>query len=110
PLDVLADRWLQEIEQRGTAWQDVKQAPREFAVPPAVVATVTGWQTIGKSARGIAYRLADARGVTAVLYVVRLSQPGAPLSPPVDPQSNTGGKAVGYWQQGNLVYVLVVPN
>jgi len=32
-------------------------------VPPAVVATVTGWQTIGKSARGIAYRLADAPGV-----------------------------------------------
>jgi hypothetical protein len=31
-----------------------------------------------------------------------------PSAPPAVPQSSTGGRSIGAWQTGDLVYVLVV--
>jgi hypothetical protein len=78
-------------------------------VPGAITAKAIGWQRIGQigHVRGIAYKLAHATG-TARLFVVRLSKAGVPGSPPPAPQSTTGGKSIGYWHTGGLVYVLVV--
>ena len=108
PLEEIADGWLQEL---GGNWQDTQLAPREFAVPGAVMASPTSWQWLAKrsSARGVVYQLQDRAGATARLYVVRLSRVGLPTAPPASPQSNTAGKAVGYWRSGEVVYVLVVP-
>ena len=55
------------------------------------------------------YQLQDRAGATGHLFVVRLTRTGLPGAPPASPQSNTAGKAVGYWQSGDKVYVLVVP-
>ncbi|MGD9722387.1 MAG: hypothetical protein AB7O59_12860 [Pirellulales bacterium] len=106
-IESMADEWLAELEPK---WLNMQTAPRGFAVPGAITAEATGWQRIGQigQVRGIAYKLAHATAGTARLFVVRLSKGGVPGAPPAAPQSTTGGKSVGYWQAGGLVYVLVV--
>jgi hypothetical protein len=107
-LEVLADAWQRELTAR---WQEMAQAPRDLALPAAIVAAPVGWQRIvGKfaSERGTAVRLMNAKGEFALLFVMRMTAPDAPHAPPPVPQSTTEGKAVGYWQAGKLVYVLVV--
>jgi hypothetical protein len=108
PMEEIADGWFQEL---GANWQDTQQAPGEFPLPAAITASPTSWQRLAKhsSARGVVYQLQDRAGTTALLYVVRLTRTGLPATPPPSPQSNTGGKAVGYWRTGEMVYVLVVP-
>jgi hypothetical protein len=107
PVEIMADAWLAELVPK---WQEMAQAPREFEVAPAIIAEPTGWQRIGKlgAVRGVAYKLVHATAGTARLFVVRLSKVGLPTSPPNRPQWSTGGRSVGYWQSGELVYVLVV--
>lgn len=108
PLEEIAEGWFQEL---GANWQDAQQAPGEFPLPGAITASPTSWQWLAKhsSARGVVYQLQDRAGTTALLYVVRLTRAGLPATPPASPQSNTAGKAVGYWKSGDTVYVLVVP-
>ena len=107
PMEDIADGWSQQLAAN---WQQTEQPPREFAVPGAITAAPVGWQWLAKhAAHGVAYQLQDRAGTTAILYVARLSRTGLPLAPPAAPQSNTGGKAVGYWRSGDMVYVLVVP-
>ena len=107
PLEEVAEGWSRQL---AASWQQTEQAPREFALPSAITAAPVGWQWLAKhAAHGVAYQLQDRAGTTAVLYVVRLSRAGLPLAPPSSPQSNTAGKAVGYWRSGEMVFVLVVP-
>jgi hypothetical protein len=107
PMEDIADGWSQQL---AASWQQTEQPPREFALPSAITAAPVGWQWLAKhAAHGVAYQLQDRAGTTAILYVARLSRAGLPLAPPAAPQSNTGGKAVGYWRSGDMVYVLVVP-
>lgn len=108
PLEEVAEGWFQELSGN---WQEAKQPPGEFPLPGAITASPTSWQWLAKhsSARGVVYRLQDRAGTTALLYVVHLTRTGLPATPPARPQSNTAGKAVGYWQTGDKVYVLVVP-
>jgi hypothetical protein len=106
-LEDVADGWFEQLTPQ---WQDIARAPRGFAVPAAVLATPTSWQWIAKqSGPGVAYQLETPSGRKAMLYVVRMARPELPASPPGRPQSATGGRAVGYWRSGQLVYVLVVP-
>jgi hypothetical protein len=107
PMEDLAAAWFEELTEN---WQDPKRVPSDFAVPSAVLAAPTGWQWITSRAGGggVAYQLQDARGATAMLYVMQMGRRDLPSHPPAQPQSTTLGKAVGYWQSGNRVYVLVV--
>ena len=107
PVEKIADEWMQQL---GPAWQSIQRAPHDFPVSSAVVASPTAWQRVGNVAtgRGVAYQLRNAQALAATLFVVKLSVAGLPPSPPVSPQSTTGGKAIGYWQFGGLLYVLVV--
>lgn len=107
PLEEIAEGWFQQLTPN---WQDAAHLPTDFAVPAAVVGSPTGWQWIASRAGGggVAYRLQNARGATAMLYVVQMSRSELPTNPPAQPQSTTQGKAVGYWQSGARVYVLVV--
>jgi len=104
PLDELVDDWRQGL---GNAWQDVRQAPRDAILPATVVASPVGWQKV-RGQRGIAYKLMNAQGKIAYLFVVRMSQGNLPLAPPTRPQSTTGGRTLGYWQRGEWVYALLM--
>jgi hypothetical protein len=107
PMEVIAEGWSRQLIAH---WQQTEKSPREFALPGAITAAPIGWQWLAKhAAHGVAYQLQDRAGTTAVLYVARVSRAGLPLAPPSSPQSNTAGKAVGYWRSGEMVYVLVVP-
>ena len=105
PLENMAGAWQKSL---GPEWRDMRQAPRGFALPNGLVGTPTGWQWIDKQmqVQGVAYQLTDAQGATATLYVVRLDRPDEPTTPPRHPQS-TSVWAVGYWQVGKNVCVLV---
>jgi hypothetical protein len=48
------------------------------------------------------------RKLRATVYVVRAVVDGLPDAPPLRPDATTGGSAVGAWQEGELLYVLVV--
>jgi len=106
-LETLAEGWMADLQP---TWQNLANAPSRFEIPRAVTARATGWQRIGKigGVRGVAYELTHATAGTARLFVVPLARSGLPTSPPAAPQSTTGGKSIGYWRSGGLVYVLVV--
>ena len=55
----------------------------------------------------MAYDLPAING-RATLYVVRRTVPGLPSLPPSVPSHSTGGNSAAVWQQGDLLYVLVV--
>jgi len=108
-LEAMAEDWLQEIDAHPGAWRSMRQPPRSFAIPSVVSAAPQSWQPIDKYATGVAYKLVHEAAGTAMLYVARLSRPNLPAAPPTDPQFTSGGKAIGYWQSGGVIYVLVVP-
>lgn len=66
------------------------------------------WRSIGKflGCAGVAYDLPLCDQAT--LYVVRKTVPGLATIPPLRPQKNTGGFSAATWQEGNLLYVLVL--
>lgn len=72
----------------------------------------TRWRSIsGFLGRGgVAYDLPEPDGTPrATLYVVRLTVPDVGAkAPPLRPQRDTGGYCVAAWQEGELLYVLVV--
>jgi hypothetical protein len=105
PLENIAGAWQKAL---GPAWREMREAPRGFEVPAGVTGKPAGWQWIDPQfqVRGVAYQLQDAQGSTATLYVARLERLDDPRSPPPHPQS-TSVWAVGYWQDGKNVYVLV---
>src|SRR5262249_33032977 len=56
---------------------------------------------------GVAYDLPAING-RATLYVARRSIPGLSSYPPSVPSLSTGGNSAAVWQQGELLYVLVI--
>ena len=58
--------------------------------------------------RGMAYDIRGPGGVSATLYVVKLGLPGLGSSPPGVPMLATGHRSTAVWQEGDLLYVLVV--
>ena len=108
PLVDLADKWQGELAVHPAAWRSMAQAPAAFPLPTSILATAQSWQPIN-TVRGVAYKLVHSKGAEAILYAVRLRRSGLPLAPLANPQSTTGGRAVGYWQSGAVIYVLVVP-
>jgi len=57
--------------------------------------------------RGVAYDFRGPRGVRATLYVLNRQVAGLPAAPTLRPYT-TGGCSVEAWQEGGLLYVLVV--
>ncbi len=110
PIDELAQDWQQLLGER---WQDLAKVPRGFAFPPGILGVPGGWQYVADKrlpARGVAYQLHGEHGREALLYVMPLDWPEAPPAPALEPQSTTGGAAIGYWRRGDKLYVLVAPN
>jgi hypothetical protein len=105
PLENIAGVWQKSL---GPDWRDMQQAPGGFPLPGGLMGTPTGWQWIDRQmqVQGVAYQLQDAHGHKATLYVVHLNRPDAPNAAPLQPQAASVW-AVGYWQRGKNVYVLV---
>lgn len=91
--------------------QSAETAPSRFPLSLAVVPYpgIT-WRPVrdflGRS--GIAYDLQDAWGLRATLYVVQATARLPDVPDAYQPLLATGHCAVLAWQEGNLVYVLVV--
>lgn len=105
PLENIAGAWQKAL---GADWRDMQHAPGGFPLPGGLMGTPSGWQWIDRQmqVQGVAYQLQDAHGRMATLYVVHLDRPDAPSVPPLHPQAASVW-AVGYWQRGKNVYVLV---
>jgi hypothetical protein len=58
--------------------------------------------------KGVAYDLSGQGGSFATLYVVKRTVSGLPSLPPRSPRCNTGGVSTAAWQEGDLLYVLVI--
>jgi hypothetical protein len=102
-------------EQLGDGWQPMAQSPQGLALPKGIGGTQRGWQWVAKSVAksGVVYDLGqDPHGPVArsgaVLFVIKGTRPDLPSSAPRTPQSTTAGYAIGAWQSGGLMYVLVV--
>jgi hypothetical protein len=105
--DEMVDAWLADLSPR---WNEMHDVPPDFVLPVSLTTEPSGWQSFrgANGVRGVAFKLVRANVGNALLLVVRLSRPTAPTSPPSRPQSTTGGKSIGYWRSGQLLYVLVV--
>jgi len=57
---------------------------------------------------GVAYDLVGRRGVSATVYVARCSVDGLTADVPLRPMLSTGQSSASAWQEGSLLYVLVV--
>jgi len=115
---ILNDDWLFTVDEN-----EFQQTPMEKAPPAryrfdnALAVKPTAWRPIEgllKRPHGVAYQLRSAVA-QATLYVTdaeagldapRLGE--LPIGPPPEPPVKTGGKAMSAWQQGGLLYVLVV--
>jgi hypothetical protein len=88
-----------------------------FAATSGLTVKPTGWREVhnllGRS--GVAYELRSG-SVHATLYVVERDPPtrfapsfvDLPTIPPTSSLTDSGGKALSAWKQGDLLYVLVV--
>lgn len=70
----------------------------------------TRWRRISDllASGGVAYEVSRPDGVRATLYVVRRTVPGLPDQPPASPVYGTANCWTSAWQEGQLLYVLVV--
>jgi hypothetical protein len=70
----------------------------------------TRWRQIAGflDRKGVAYDLTSVRGSRATLFVVNRTIAGLPDEPPSRPSPGTGNCTAAAWQQGSLLYVLVV--
>jgi hypothetical protein len=86
-------------------------APQVYPFSPDVAATADArWRPIGGflGRSGVAYDLSGPGGPRATLYVVRATIKDLPPEPPVRPAFTTANCSTAAWQDGELLYVLVV--
>jgi hypothetical protein len=108
-LDI-ADEAAVWFRQLAGTWRPVARPPKGFPIPAGIGGTPIGWQPLAGSVakKGVAYDLTQGRNTHAVLFVLGTSRRDLPIAPPHVPQSTTAGLAIGAWQSGGLLYVLVV--
>jgi hypothetical protein len=102
-------------EQLSGGWQPMAKAPQGFALPKGIGGGLGGWQWVAKTVAksGLVFDLGQAQPGPvgrsgAVLFVIKSTRSDLPSSAPRTPQSTTAGLAIGVWQSGGLMYVLVV--
>jgi hypothetical protein len=108
PLEQLAQDWHTELTNE---WQSAELAPSGYPVPDAIRVPPTRYQWINRLTPTpvVAYELMLGK-TKAMLYAARMKRPGLRGTPPPAPQWDTAGEVIGYWQSGDIVYVLVVPD
>lgn len=95
-------------DQHARELHDASSGTLPFSRTIRQPASAVGRQVVGLlSCEGAAYDINKGK-VHATLYVLRLKISGVPTTPPARPDSVTGGHSVAIWQEGDLLYVLVV--
>lgn len=96
----------------GTPFALGAPAPGGFPLPKALpVGDCAIWWRYVRgllNSDGVAYQIVSPGGVRATLYVIRQNPPGVGAVPPDRPMLATGMRAAAVWQEGDLLYVLVV--
>jgi hypothetical protein len=109
---VLAEAIALFAQEEGTARLSHRGAPpeefpfsRDLVSPPAL-----RWRPINGflGRQGVAYDFPQVNGCRATLYVVRRTVAGLPVGPPQRTRFSTGNCSIAAWQEGELLYVLVV--
>jgi len=96
--------------QPGQLWSDASRSA-DYPLGRCVRPTPeTRWRRISGflGQEGVAYDMPRPGGVQATLYVVKRTIKGLPDEPAEIPGLQTGGCSVSAWQDGELLYVLVV--
>lgn len=91
--------------------QALDRAPNNIPVSPLIVYSQSGstWRFARfQGFDGVAYDLRGWQGTRATLYVVQGQAKNVPSFPPAVPGLATANCAVAAWQEGDLLYVLVV--
>lgn len=107
-LTELAARWFdQKLPQN--AWKPARSAPATFAVPRGV-SSPTEWQPFATPAgeQGVVYELTNGLRPRARLFVIATPHKYQVGTLPTRLRGTTGGTAVAAWQQGRLLFVVVV--
>lgn len=103
--------WKDGIWGTGQRWAPEVSEPAGYPFSSALPSSyhVAKWRRVSGflDQEVVAYDLQDSQGITATLYVVQTRMPGLPDAPPSTPYS-TAGCSAGAWQEGSLLYVLVV--
>ncbi|WP_425615539.1 hypothetical protein NA78x_005461 [Anatilimnocola sp. NA78] len=104
-LASLADRWF---TQSGPAakWLPVASAPAQFPVDRAITARPSKWAAL--DSQTVVYDLTRPGGQRALLFVRSTTQPHSLRNFPFTKLPVTGGWAIGAWNRGDVIYVLVV--
>jgi hypothetical protein len=109
-LSEALDFYVNEVQSPGQLVVEVAPPPSLPLSPAVLPLPGARWRAIrGFLDRGgLAYDLPGPRGTQATLYVVRRTVAGVPTAPPVRPSLATGNCSTSTWQEGRLLYVLVV--
>lgn len=90
-------------------------APRTHPVSSNVIGRTDSWAKAGEKLnqldrQAVVYRIDGPASRHSLLFVIRpQSAMQLPILPPKKPHNNTGGWSVSAWQEGPLMYVLMVP-
>ncbi|MGO8747628.1 MAG: hypothetical protein ACLQNE_16780 [Thermoguttaceae bacterium] len=89
---------------------DARPAPSGYPVSEFLsLPSGARWRDVGdfQGRKAVAYDFQGPQGAGATLYVLRGKAAGLSSGPPWPPHT-TGNRAVGWWQEEGLVYVLVI--
>jgi len=104
-LASMADKWF---TQSGPAakWMSPASAPAQFPVDRAITVRPSKWSQL--DAKTVVYDLTRQGGQRALLFVLSTNQPNTLKGFPYTKLPVTGGLAMGAWNRGDVIYVLVV--
>lgn len=104
----LSSTWFNE-QLPPAEWKPVSSAPATFAVP-RVVSGAKAWQSFATPAgeKGVVYDLTSGLRPRARLFVIATPHTYQVGTLPTRLRGTTGGTAVAAWQQGRLLFVVVV--
>jgi hypothetical protein len=109
-LSEALDFYVNELHAPGLLVADVAPPPSLPLSPAVLPMPGARWRHVRGflDRSGVAYDLLGPRGTQATLYVVRRTVAGVPTAPPARPSLATGNCSTSTWQEGRLLYVLVV--
>jgi hypothetical protein len=109
-LDEAIQLFAEGFEQPGHSLSN-EPAPPAYPISSSVSIRGTSWRDLDNflGHSGVVYELPGPGGTHAALYVVACENvEGIGSAPAMQPTSNTAGCCASAWQEGGLLYVLVV--
>jgi hypothetical protein len=118
-LNLAIEHFTNDTREGGHPIAGPVQPPREFPFSRALAAIFAPGEALFSEMRwravhgfldheAVAYDLVGRRGVSATVYVATCSVEGLTTEVPLRPMLSTGQGSASAWQEGDLLYVLVV--